>query len=99
MIAQLIKYADTIGIIGVVLVLVAYCLLNTNKLSSHDIRYPILNLVGSCLILFSLLFNWNLASVVIEAAWIVISLVGLYKVIQTKRAKEDLRSNLRVLSK
>ncbi|OGT59263.1 MAG: hypothetical protein A3F14_01185 [Gammaproteobacteria bacterium RIFCSPHIGHO2_12_FULL_43_28] len=97
MLSQLVKYADMIGIIGVVLVLVAYYLLSTNKLSSRNLSYPLLNLIGAFLILYSLLFNWNLASVVIEMAWILISVIGLYRIAQGKKLIKDMRSNLHVI--
>lgn len=77
---ELIKeIADIIGIIGVVLVLIAYLFLNTSKMSATNIYYQLMNLSGSCFILFSLLFSWNLASVIIEIAWIFISLIGVYR--------------------
>jgi len=31
------------------------------------------------MILISLFYQWNLASAVIEIAWIIISLIGIYK--------------------
>lgn len=70
---------DIIGMIGVLLVLVAYLCLNTDKMSPIDIRYQLMNFTGSCFILFSLFFSFNLASVIIEIAWILISLIGIYR--------------------
>lgn len=71
--------ADFIGIIGVVLVLVTYFLLSTNRMHPHSLSYPLLNFIGSCLILFSLAYSWNLASVLIEIAWILISALGVIR--------------------
>jgi hypothetical protein len=71
--------SNTIGIIGVILVLIAYYLLNTDKINALDMRYLLLNLIGSVLILVSLMFHWNLSSVIIEIAWIAISLIGIYR--------------------
>lgn len=70
---------NTIGIIGVILVLVAYLLLQIDKLKQDSVTYSLLNLVGSFLILVSLYFTWNLASGIIEIAWFLISLFGLIK--------------------
>lgn len=81
------KYSDLIGVIGVFLVLMAYFLLNTNKLSSRHIKYLLCNFIGSILILFSLFYTWNLSSVVIEIAWILISLLGLYRVLFVKNQR------------
>lgn len=72
---------NVIGIIGVVLVLLAYLLLQIDKLQQDSITYSALNLVGSVLILISLYYTWNLASGVIEIAWLLISLFGVSKAV------------------
>jgi len=71
--------ADIIGVSGAIIILVAYFLLQANKISSEDFLYSFLNLLGSLMILVSLFYEWNLASFVIEIAWIIISLIGIYK--------------------
>ena len=68
---------DLIGMVGVSLVLLAFGLLNINKLTSLSMIYQIMNLIGSIFLLFSLFFYWNLSSVVIEIAWIMISSIGI----------------------
>lgn len=68
---------DFIGLLGVALVLAAYFFLQTGRLHFLDRRYLILNIIGSLAILFSLIFDFNLASFVIEASWVVISVYGL----------------------
>ena len=80
------KSADTVGIIGVILLLVAYYLLNINKMTALNLNYQLLNFFGAVFILFSLIFNWNLASALIETAWVLISLLGIYRAM---RAKEE----------
>lgn len=69
----------TIGIFGVVLVLLAYGLLSAGKLSATDPRYLWLNLIGTVGILISLFVDWNLAGVVTQGVWIVISIAGLWR--------------------
>lgn len=81
MIEFLSAISDIVGIIGVCLCLAAYLLLSTNRLSASDIKYPLSNFIGASLILFSLLFDFNLASVFIEGAWMVISLIGIYRIL------------------
>lgn len=77
-------YSDIIGIIGVSLVLLAYFLLNTSRLRSTQVSYLLLNFFGACLILISLYYHWNLASVVIEFCWILISIIGLYRIFKAQ---------------
>jgi len=75
----LMYYSNHVGIIGVVLTLIAYYFLSVGKMSAESIIYSLLNFVGSWLILFSLMFHWNLSSVLIEIAWISISMIGIYR--------------------
>jgi hypothetical protein len=80
MIEFLSAISDIIGIIGVGIILISYFLLNTERMSSDNLTYPLSNFIGAALILVSLLFNFNLASVLMECAWILISLIGIYRI-------------------
>ncbi|MGD9593059.1 MAG: hypothetical protein AB7V32_11110 [Candidatus Berkiella sp.] len=71
--------ADVIGIVGVGFTLVAYFLLQIDKISSTGRNYSLLNVVGAIFILYSLYFNWNTPAVVMEFAWFIISLYGLIR--------------------
>ncbi|MBW6488750.1 hypothetical protein [Sulfurimonas sp.] len=70
---------DVVGIVGVAMVLVTYFLLQSEKIDSKGFLYSFLNFLGALLIVYSLLYNWNLASFIIEFFWILISLYGLKK--------------------
>ncbi|MCK9473098.1 hypothetical protein [Sulfurimonas sp.] len=70
---------DVIGIVGVAIVVVTYFLLQSEKINSKGFLYSFANAFGSLLVLYSLLYNWNLASFIIEFFWILISLYGLKK--------------------
>lgn len=76
------ELANPIGMVGVIIILIAYLYLSTGKWIADSFKYQILNFLGAWLILFSLFFHWNLASVVIEIAWILISVIGIYRVIK-----------------
>lgn len=71
------KEFNTIGIIGVVMVLCCYFLLQIGRLSARSFWYSFFNFLGSVFILISLYYTWNLASGVIEIAWLLISVYGL----------------------
>lgn len=88
MYATLSALSDWIGMLGVALILSAYYLLNTMRLSARDLIYQNINFVGSVLILFSLCFHVNIASIVIEIAWILISLYGIHRVLRERRKKK-----------
>ncbi len=70
---------DVVGIVGVAMVLATYFLLQSEKIDSKGFLYSFLNFVGALLIVYSLLYSWNLASFIIEFFWILISLYGLRK--------------------
>lgn len=76
--------ADVIGIIGVLLILVAYFMLQTNRLSAEGKTYSILNLIGAALVLHSLFFNWNTPAALMEGLWVIISFWGMLKSFQRK---------------
>jgi len=78
-------FPDFIGVIGVILILLTYLLLQTQKLASTDLLYSVGNLIGAGCILFSLLFRWNLSAALIEIFWMLISLAGIYKHLQSRR--------------
>lgn len=70
---------DFVGTLGVILILVAYFLLQTERLSGQSVSYSVVNLVGSLLITVSLVYDFNLSSFIIEMAWIAISLYGIVR--------------------
>ena len=70
---------DLAGFIGVLLIIIAYLLLQLNKLPSSSPSYSLLNAVGALLIIVSLFFRFNLSAFLVEAFWLVISLFGLTK--------------------
>lgn len=75
---QELTIADIVGTIGVIFVVVAYLLLQLNKLTTKNISFSIINAIGSLMILYSLTYNWNFASAMIEVFWIFISFIGIY---------------------
>jgi hypothetical protein len=75
---------DLVGNIGVILLIIAYLMLQLNKLSSDGLAYSLLNAIGASLLIVSLLFNFNLSALVIEVFWVLISLLGIYKYFRLK---------------
>lgn len=78
-------FAHIIGNIGVVCFLVAYYLSQKGRLEHTGLWYLGLNLAGSIFLLISLLIEWNLSAFVLEAAWALISIVGIYKYFNIKK--------------
>jgi hypothetical protein len=79
------ELSNPIGIIGVVIILIAYFLISTGRWRSDAFIFQLINFVGAWMILYSLYFHWNLSSVIIEIAWIIISMIGMYRILTKKR--------------
>ncbi len=75
---------DFVGNIGIVLVIGAYLLLQTGKVSITNWRYSAANGLGAILILVSLYYAFNLSSFIIEIVWLMISGYGLIKAFKGK---------------
>jgi hypothetical protein len=71
---------DLAGVFGVGLILVAYAGASTGKVDATKWPALTLNLVGAGLILWSLAFKFNLASVLMEASWALVALIGLIRI-------------------
>ena len=71
--------ANSIGNMGVVCFLAAYYLMQKGKITHSGLWYLGLNLVGSIFLMISLVVDWNFSAFVLEAAWALISMGGIYK--------------------
>jgi len=78
-------WLDVIGNIGVLLMMVAYLLLQLNKLS-NGLLYSVVNALGASLVILSLLNNFNLSAFLMEAFWVLISIIGIYRHLRIKTA-------------
>ncbi len=70
---------DLIGVVGVLLILIAYAGAQLGRLEPRLAPALLLNLVGACLILVSLAFRFNLAAFLMEAAWALVAIYGLVR--------------------
>lgn len=70
---------DVIGTTGAAIILFTYFLLQLQRISSHALSYSLLNGLGAFLILVSLSVEFNLSAFVVEAFWLLISIVGIVR--------------------
>jgi hypothetical protein len=80
-----ITWFDLTGFVGVLFIIVAYLLLQLNKLPSSSPIYSLMNALGALLIIISLFFDFNLSAFVVEAFWFLISLLGLTRSLVSRR--------------
>lgn len=76
---------DVLGSVGVAVIIVAYVLLQFERLRSEQLAYSLLNAIGALLILVSLYFSFNFPSFVVEFFWLLISLYGIGKYFVRRR--------------
>ncbi|MDR3492679.1 MAG: hypothetical protein P4M12_11680 [Gammaproteobacteria bacterium] len=85
---QWLHFSDLVGICGVIMLLAAYLMLSMGKWSSHSLIYQVINFASAWFILFSLYYHWNISSVLIEIAWIIISSIGIYRTLYPSKQKK-----------
>ncbi|KGI77339.1 CBU_0592 family membrane protein [Oleiagrimonas soli] len=79
-----------VGLIGVALVLLAFFLLQAQKLHGHRMVYQLMNALGALGVLISLVFGeFNLSAFLLEGAWLLISIYGMMFGVKTRRAARD----------
>jgi len=76
---------DLAGFIGVLLIVIAYLLLQLDRLPSSSLSFSLLNAAGSLLIMFSLVFKFNVSAFLVEVFWFLISLLGLTKWLMARK--------------
>ncbi len=73
----LLDLPSVFGVIGSIIVMVAYFATQAGSLRADDPRFAWANIVGAALILVSLFADWNLPAFIMEVFWIFISFYGL----------------------
>ncbi len=77
---------DWAGYVGVLLVLLAYFLLQARKLHGNRLAYQLMNILGAFGVLLSLTFgSFNWSAFLLEVAWIAIGIYGIARGVQLKR--------------
>ena len=77
---------DWVGLLGTVMILGGFALLQAGKLSGTGLVYQLLNLFGAAGVLASLLGTFNLSVFLLEAAWMVVSLYGIGRSFKQRNA-------------
>lgn len=80
---------DFSGNVGVALMILAYLLLQAEKLRSRDMSYSLMNGAGAMLVIVSLLYRFNLSAFLVEFFWLLISVYGLIKFARPRAKQAD----------
>ena len=73
-----------LGIAGAIFILGAYFLLQTERISSRDLSYSVMNAVGALLLVVSLMFDRNVSALIVESFWAIISMIGIIRCIRSR---------------
>ena len=82
--------ALVLGNIGVAMLVIMYLLLQVGKVEATDLKYSLINLLGSCLIGVSLIFRFNIPSAAIEVCWALFSIIGIIRWLRRRHKKKKL---------
>lgn len=81
---------DWAGYIGVVLVLLAFLLLQAHKLHGNGLVYQLMNVLGAIGVMLSLLFGiFNLPAFIMQLAWLVIGIFGIARGMRVRREARE----------
>jgi len=73
------QWPDAVGLLGVVLILLAYFLLQAGHMRGESLAYQLMNAFGALLVLVSLLYAFNLSAFLMELAWLAVSIYGIFR--------------------
>jgi hypothetical protein len=73
------SHGDLIGFAGMSLLMGVYFCNQQGWVASDNWRYPATNLLGSALIMISLIYAFNLPAMIMELFWAAISVYGLIR--------------------
>lgn len=78
---------DWAGYAGVLLILLAYFLLQAHKLHGNGLAYQLMNIFGAFGVLLSLVFgSFNWSAFLLEVAWIAVGIYGIVRGVRLRRA-------------
>jgi len=70
---------DWAGLVGVVLTLLAYFLLQSSRVRGDALPYQLMNAGGAFLVLVSLVYEFNPSAFLMESIWLAISIYGIVR--------------------
>jgi paired small multidrug resistance pump len=76
------QWYDWVGLVGTLMVLAAYFLLQAGRLHGNGMLYQLLNLFGATGVLASLYGKFNVSVMLLMTVWIVITVYGLTRTVK-----------------
>ena len=82
-------WLDGVGVLGSLLLCVAYAAVSNQWLASNSIRFQLMNLMGALLLLALLCTRPNYGAILIEAVWAMIATVSLFRIASLGRSNKS----------
>ncbi len=76
-----IEWHQMAGVVGTLLYIGSYFLIQLGKIDVPGYKYSFMNVAAASLVGISLLYEFNLASALIQISWILISFVGIFRLL------------------
>ena len=76
---------DVVGLVGTLMILLAFFLLQAGRLAGNGMSYQLLNLFGAGGVLLSLAGAFNVSVALLEGAWVLVSAYGLARTLSARR--------------
>ena len=80
------EWHNLVGNLGVLLIVGTYFLVQIGRMSAIETPYVACNGLGALFILYSLNFDFNLSAFLIEIIWLMISIIGLFRIWRRRRS-------------
>ena len=80
-----------IGVSGAFLTTFLYWMMTSERMSANSLRFYGLNALGAFMIMVSVIYNFDwgdLGGFVMELSWLIVSIMGIVKVLTAKRKPE-----------
>ena len=81
------NFYDAVGLVGSVIIIVAYYLATRGILPADQNRFYLANIVGGTLVMISLLHRPNLGAITIEVMFLLIAILALWRNFRTARRR------------
>lgn len=70
---------QVISVLGAILILAAYVLLQLGRIESTNRWFSVMNFVGSALLTWVAVVDWRVGFIFLEAAWALLSFPGMFR--------------------
>ncbi len=75
---------QAISLVGAVLILLAFTLLQTRKVPSESYAYQLMNFGGGAALFYVAVVEYQIGFILLEGAWAVLSLVGIVRLLRKR---------------